>query len=307
MHTRAGTRRAGFSLPGALAPLASSMLACLLLPAAALFAQPTLSLPAWLASYPGATARTLTTPGLVESTYETSAKPEEVIAHYRKLFETAGLFFQPNFDGMGTAVRGSAPEGDLLILIRAQGKGTSVRVDMTAKSPEFAAKAAPPPATARTPYEARVAQQQENTKRALEKRDEDSRKRAHSMEMYDHPVLPGSRPKAPPLVWPAWLVRTDSARLVVEKGVNEVKQNILKSSFVTYQDRDTIQGFYADLLNTHGFPVWQQSNATWPKDRKAWMEAADHPIGESPRTTIHVDISPLGSGLQVDLRMTTTM
>jgi hypothetical protein len=289
MHTKAGIRS-------------------LLLLATALFAQPKLSVPAWLASYPGANARTQATPGLVESTYETAAKPDEVVAHYRKLFETAGLFFQPGFDGMGTVIRATAPEGDLLILIRQQGKATAVRIDVTANSAEFAPVPAPATVTpARTSYEARVAQQQENTKRALEKRDEDSRKRTRSMEKYDNPVLPGSQPKAPPLVWPVWLVRIDGAHLVVEKALNEVNQHILQSSFASYDDRNAIQSFYADLLNTHGFPVWQQSNATWPKARKAWIEAADHPIGDGPRISIHVEISPLGGGWQVDLRMTSSL
>jgi len=301
MHTKAGTRRAGFSLLGALAP---SPLAYLLA-AAALFAQPTLSLPSWLSSYPGATPRTQTTPGLVESTYETAAKPDEVVAHYRKLFATAGLFFQPGFDGIGTVVRAAAPEGDLLILIRPLSQGTAVRVDVTAKSPEFAPVPAPAAATpARSSYEARVAQQQENTKRALEKRDEDSRKRTQSMAKYDQPVLPGHQPRPPALVWPAWLVRIDGAPLAVEKGVDEVKLNILKSSYATYQDRNAIQSFYADLLNSHGFPVWMQSNAAWPKDRKAWIDAADRPIGESSRIEIHVELSSVGEAMQVDLRMT---
>src|ERR1700730_8044599 len=104
-------------------PHLGSKLALACLTAVALiFGQTPISMPSWLMSYPGANARTQNTPGLVESTYETAGKPDDVIAHYRKLFDAAGLFFQPNFDGMGTAVRGTAPEGDLLILIRQQGK-----------------------------------------------------------------------------------------------------------------------------------------------------------------------------------------
>jgi hypothetical protein len=63
------------------------------------------AVPSWLVSYPGADARTRSTPGLVESTYETEAGASEVIAHYRRLFEASGVDFHANFDGVGTAVR----------------------------------------------------------------------------------------------------------------------------------------------------------------------------------------------------------
>ena len=71
---------------------------------------------------------------LVESTYTTAAKPAQVVEHYRKLFEAAGLQFQPNPDGIGTAIRGDAAECDLLILIREQAPGAFVDVNCAAKS-----------------------------------------------------------------------------------------------------------------------------------------------------------------------------
>src|SRR6266496_4335665 len=46
------------------------------------FGQAALSVPPWLVSYPGATAQTRASAGFFESTYETAAKPEELIAHY---------------------------------------------------------------------------------------------------------------------------------------------------------------------------------------------------------------------------------
>jgi hypothetical protein len=284
--------------------LVSKLAIACLAAAAWSLAQTAISLPAWLAAYPGANARTQTTPGLVESAYVTSAKPEEVVAHYRKLFETAGLFFQPGFDGMGTVVRGAAPEGDLLILIRQQGKGTSVRVDLTAKSPGFAATPAPAPVTARTSFEERVAQQQEDTRKVLEQADEGHRKRIQDMEKYDAPMRPERRPPPPALVWPAWLVHIDGARLQIEKGVDHVGLKILQCSFLTYTERNDIQQFYADLLNSHGFPVRMQSGPTWPGNRKAWVDASNVKLGEGPGIDVHIDVTPAAAAQRVDLRLT---
>ena len=79
------------------------------------------SMPSWLVSYPGVTPNSRAMGALVESTYTTAATPAQVVDHYRKLFEDAGLRFQPRADGMGTSIRGDAAECDLLILIREQG------------------------------------------------------------------------------------------------------------------------------------------------------------------------------------------
>src|SRR5262245_56311508 len=80
----------------------------------AMFGQGTLDIPSWLVSYPGAAAETRSAAAYFESTYTTAAKPDAVIAHYQKLFEAHGLAFQPNFDGIGTAIRGQTREWDLL-------------------------------------------------------------------------------------------------------------------------------------------------------------------------------------------------
>jgi hypothetical protein len=244
------------------------------------------AVPKWLVSYPGASARTQDTPGLVESSYETEAKAGEVIAHYRKLFETAGLAFHPNFDGVGTSVRGTAPEGDLLILIREQGKGTAVRVDVAAKSPAPAPVAAPV-----------VRERSARVERT-------GREHVQNMEKYDQPVRPPRRPPPPPLVWPAWLVHIDGSRLEFEKGVDRVGLKILKCSYATYDERSAIQSFYAALFDAHGFPVRSQSSASWPANRTAWLEASDHAIGEGARVDIRVEVAPLGEARQVDLRIT---
>ncbi len=248
------------------------------------------SIPAWLVSYPGASARTQATPRLVESTYETEARASDVIAHYRKLFEGAGLEFHANFDGVGTSVRGAAAEGDVLILIRAQGKGTAVRVDVTAK--------AAPPAAAPAPASIPVAP-------AVRTRAERSgREHVQNMEKYDQPVRAPQRSQAPVLVWPAWLVNVDGSRLETEKGVDKVGLKTLHCRYFSEAERNAIQEFYAGLLNGHGFPVRMQSSASWPGNLKGWVEASDHAIGEGPRIDIRIEVGPVGERMQVDIRMT---
>src|SRR2546425_2988628 len=121
-------------------------------------------MPSWLAYYPGAKAETRTLVARVESTYTTPATPDEVIDHYRKVFEGANLRFLPNFDRTGTAIRGAAAECDLLIVIRKQIAGTLVRVSCAAKSRSSATSQALPEviprlALAPEPYlELRIAQ-----------------------------------------------------------------------------------------------------------------------------------------------------
>src|SRR5437879_6097984 len=103
---------------------------------------PAPSMPSWLVSYPGVTPDVQKGAGIVQTSYTTPAKPAEVVEHYRKLFESAGLRFQPNPDGMGTVIRGAASECDLLIVIHQESAGTFVDLSCTSKSPASAASSA---------------------------------------------------------------------------------------------------------------------------------------------------------------------
>jgi hypothetical protein len=76
------------------------------------------AMPSWLKSYPGATPEVHEAGAMVISSYTTPAKMPDVIEHYRGQFQTAGLRFQPNPDGIGISIRGAASECDLLILLR---------------------------------------------------------------------------------------------------------------------------------------------------------------------------------------------
>src|ERR1051326_1473042 len=100
-----------------------------------LFAQ--VSIPGWLVPYPGAAPQTRTFEAYTESSYITSAPAAAVLDHYRKLFESAGLPFVANSDGIGSNVRAAAPDCDLLLSVRPAQTGSLVRVNCAARQPSY--------------------------------------------------------------------------------------------------------------------------------------------------------------------------
>ena len=109
----------------------------------------------------------------------------------------------------------------------------------------------------------------------------------------------------PPLAWPAWLVRIDGARLDAQKGMDGVRMHYLKSSFLCDAPRNEIQAYYADLLNSNGFPVYLRSLGSTPKNRRAWVEGARYLEGRAGRRqVIRIDITPTDDLITVELRLT---
>ncbi len=75
--------------------------------------------------------------------------------------------------------------------------------------------------------------------------------------------------------------------------------------FTSTQDRETIQTFYADLLNAHDYPVWIRSAILTPKDRPAVVEGVHYFNGKpGPRFAIHVQLTPVNGAYRVELRIT---
>jgi hypothetical protein len=258
---------------------------------AACAAWPQSQMPSWLAGYPDAVPQVRSSALLVESTYEVSANRGAVMDHYRKLFEAAGLAWHPNLDGVGTVIRAAAPECDLLLKIREQGTGTWVRVSCATKAGLPTVPAAPAIPAA--------------TPKAAVPTHETARKRIADMEKYDQPYRPPPRPPAPRLVWPAWLVGVDGAPLTAEKGVDQFHLNYLKSTYRTVAERNAVLTFYADLLNTNGYPVSTQTVAAWPRERAGWAEATYYPGAKpGPRIVIRVEVTPEAEIMRVEVRMT---
>jgi hypothetical protein len=283
-------------------PLAAAV--CLSFPAA-LFCQPTM--PSWLVNYPGATAQVKSFPALVEATYTTGAAPDAVTDHYRKLFEAQNLAFQPNSDGVGVMVRGSAAECNLLITIHAQGEGAFVRVGCAAKSQSATGgyRAAPqgnsaggswpvPPG-----YKGNVSAAMESHYRKAE-------------EMGLFKVREDA--DAPPLVWPDWLVHMGGARLSAKAGVDQSGQQFLQSRYVTSEPMTALFAFYKDLLTAHEYPVHTgmmttgQTQTGIQQNAYGKVEGINYPNGfPGPWTEIRVtlDRMHLNDPITVDLKFTT--
>jgi hypothetical protein len=247
-------------------------------------------MPKWLVSFPGVTARVRTSTLLVEARYETTAPVAEVMAHYRKLFEGAGLPFHANATGMGVSIRGAAPECALLIQISQQGYGSQVQVSCAVEP------AAPPPGAV-------PAQAEDAPPKPFFAEKEKSH--IQGMEKYDQPVYPRPKAPLPPLVWPSWLVHCDGGVFTVQKGVDRFKLNYLKAQFTSQSDRGKIQSFYANLLNAHGYAVYAQSSPRLPDSREATVEGA-HYFGDAPGPgfVIRVRLTAVAGGTDVELLLT---
>jgi hypothetical protein len=225
-------------------------------------------MPAWLTPYSGATERTRATGNRVWSNYLTAATLAETIEYYHGLFDREGLTFHPVTNALTTSIRGAAPECSLEILLHAMARSTSVQITCIAWStgdPHLQAQA-----------------------------------------KFDQPVYPKARAPIPPLAWPDWLTTCEPGSTPeIQNGVDRFKLKFLKAEFTSGQDRETIQTFYAGLLNAHDYPVWIRSSSLTPKDHTAVVEGVhyfnDNP---GPRFAIHVRLTPLHSAYQVELRIT---
>jgi hypothetical protein len=231
-------------------------------------------MPAWLVPYPGAGAQSRRIFNTAESTYTVAAAPHDVLAHFRTLFVSAGLPFEPDSLGGGFLIRAGAPECDLDISIRRRDSNTEVKVTCA-------------PRLAANEHMANL-RAQEKAKQAA----------SDPMKKFDTPVYPQPKAPLPPLTWPSWLVRVDGARLPAEKSPGG-----LSSSFVSRPTRDAIQYFYANLLTSHGYQV-TQGLAAAPEKFGSWVQGTTEADGQlGRRVVIRVKIKPAGQDFAVELSL----
>ncbi len=242
--------------------------------AAAQFVSPVPAvMPTWLAPYPGASPQNRQMGNTVESTYTVAAPPRDIVSHFRTIFSSARLPFEPDPMGYGFLIRAAAPECDLEISIRRRDPDTAVKVTC---SPRLAANE-------------RMADLQAQ-QRAAHTQGGDPMKR------FDSPVYPEPKAAATPLTWPSWLVRVDGAKLSVEKSSGQ-----MKSSFTSSPTREGIQAFYVGLLTAHGYRV-TQSPAAVAEKFGAWVQGSSGPDNEfGRRVVIRVNIKPAGENFTVEL------
>lgn len=158
------------------------------------FAEPPPAPPSWLLPYPEAREEArVQSEARTETTYAVLGKPEDVLAHYRKLFSDQKLPFIPNFDGLATTIRG-ARDGSLLITIRENGDQTRIRVLCVAKRTSFEE---PPAPVISSGAKSTSRRQDEVTRQVLAQEEDAHRKRIESMSKFDDPVKVRSRKNEP--------------------------------------------------------------------------------------------------------------
>lgn len=242
-------------------------------PAVAQFVTPNPAvMPAWVVPYPGVAAENRRMGNSMESRYTVAAAPHDVLAHFRTLFASAGLAFQPDPMGHGFLIRSAAPECDIEVSIRRHDPDTEVKVTC---SPRLAAN-----------------EQMAN----LHAQERARQAQTDPMTKFDTPVYPQPKAARAPLSWPSWLVRVDGARLAVEKAPGQ-----LKSSFLSKGPREAIQAFYADLLSSRNYHV-AQSPAAVPEKFGSWVQASAAPDPQLGRNVaIWIKIKPSGQDFTVEL------
>ncbi|HMD49580.1 MAG TPA: hypothetical protein VKG79_10800 [Bryobacteraceae bacterium] len=252
----------------------------------------TLSMPDWLAPYPGVTPNTQTSNALVESSYSAAAKPAEIVAHYEKQLAGAGVPALVNDDGLGISIRASAPECDLLIRVRERQGASYVSVDCSDKTPAPAQGTFMPSGKATTAAGSRQPMMSTDIRT---RHDEIVANMKANMKNYDQPIYPDSKATgtAPastaPIVlrWPSWLVTAKGADhgLDVQRKKYVSGMEYLETEYKTSAPMSEIYEFYKKAMSANGFTVRQSNLSTGStsthvqQNARGSVEGASYPNG----------------------------
>jgi hypothetical protein len=252
-----------------------------------------LTLPEWLAPYPGATANTQASTGLIESSYTIAAKPADVAGHYQKELAAAGVESLVNDDGLGLAMRASASECDLLIRVRERNGMSVVSVSCSEKSSApsqgtYLPNGKASPATAARPaWTTSAAGPGQVPADIKAKHDEIMANIRANMKKYDQPVSPEQAANPISLQWPSWFVTGKGADrgLQVQRKKYQSGLEYLESEYKTSAPMSEIYEYYQDLLRANGYKVRQSELRTGStsthvqQNASAFVEAAAYPNG----------------------------
>jgi hypothetical protein len=226
-------------------------------------------MPPWLTPYPGATPKSNRTDNTVESSYSVTAVPNDVLAHFQKVFDAQGIPFDSIGAPEGYYLHAEAPECNLEISMVRGGDHTAVKVTCTSKAGVMQRMVVVPV------------------------RGQDDEQAADPMKKSDKPAAPGAKAA---LVWPDWLVRVDGAKPPVQKLAGQ-----LKSTFTAAGPRHDIESFYMDLLNAHDYQV-SENLPSAADDVGNWLLGTSEPDPKTKhKTVIRIKIRPAGQKLSVDI------
>ncbi|MDX2154103.1 MAG: hypothetical protein SFV54_25410 [Bryobacteraceae bacterium] len=239
--------------------------AVLLLVAYLGFGQTHVTMPPWLSAYPGSRPEVRSSQSLVDVSYTAEAPVEQVLAYLSEIFQREGVGFRPNADGVGTSIRASAPECDLLLKVREVPGGTSVRISCSARVagvPAEGTAVVDVRSPSRRPLRRGTYTESEHTRRMRAEAEAAHQGRIDEMKRYDRPVAasaitqkPFYNDDAPPLVWPSWLVQVGSTQPPKPMAGESYGKRHLEHRYRTTLPMTDVYRFYEALLKTNGLRV----------------------------------------------------
>jgi hypothetical protein len=233
--------------------------------------------PSWVVVFPGATAQERQAGDEIESSYVVGATMNEVLAHFRKLFEQKGLAFDPEATGDGFFIRSKVPECDLAISIRRRNSEddqpeTAVKVTCSAKQGSSVGTVWAPVQDKPKPDTTEI------------------------MKKFDKPVYPAPRTE-PGIRWPSWLVEVNGSKPNVQR-----LSGALKSTFTAAPPRGDIEYFYSSLFDSHDYHV--SKGASPAAQFGSWLQATADPDPELGRkVVIWIRIKPVGGNFNVEIKV----
>jgi len=235
-------------------------------------------MPSWVVVFPGATAQERKAGDEIESSYVVGATMNEVLSHFRKLFEQKRLPFDPESTGDGFFIRSKVPECDLAISIRRRNSHaaeddqpeTAVKVTCSAKEGSSVG-------TVWVPVQ--------------HKPKPDT---TEGMKKFDKPYYPPPK-TGPGIRWPSWLVEVDGSKPAVQR-----LSGALKSTFTAAPPRGDIEYFYSGLFDSHDYHVTRGVSPA--AQFGSWLQATadlDPELGR--KVVIWVRIKPVGGDFSVEI------
>jgi len=262
----------------------------ILLSPACLAGQPVL--PSWLLTYPGATVTRQNLSAMSAASFTTADQPDAVFDYYRQAFDQNGLSYKPTSNRLAKSIRADADCGDLTISIMSSGTGSSVHLRCSVKFQPHAIQT--------------TGNFQQDSAAAME------RHRQAAAEMGIGRARPAA--PAPPLEWPAWLVKLDGTLPDLHAGSDPAGNGTIKTQYISRAPMSQIFAFYKDLLTANHYLVNRggvttgQTMSGVKQNASGEVEGYQYPDGSpGPRTEIHVTFSRmnLNDPIKVYIRFTT--